>query len=291
MERIKDSLLFSDQEFADSLGLSLKEYLKFRQAVKMLPLNCVFEFAEKMNFHFEDLLAQDFKLNSLRIKENDIPVPERYTYATYSEVLPIRNIINYLENVRGLRAKTNLIRKFQLTEEFFNRENQKANIFLISDITTYLKKTYNFTDAEFLAMGHRTPHVVKGNFLRDKLTAPKSIEEVVSCFFEECTDLFDKNYDYKIFSMHNGQAVIDATPIKHVIEELGVGMSEFSNEEACLTRLGVLSSITWYKYGKNAPVTKIASVLDGDNSNRYLFDMNPFFKAKLTLLSSPSLLH
>lgn len=291
MERIKDTLLFTDSELAISLGLSPELYLKFRQSAHMLPLNSVFEFAEKMNFHFEDLLTENFKLSLFCHKETEMPLPERYSFATYSEIRPIRNIINYLENVRGLRAKTNLIRKFQLTEEFFNRENQKVNIFLISDITSYLKKTYNFTEAEFIAMGHRTPHVIKGSFLKDKLSTQDNIEDIVSCFFEECTQLFDENYDYKITGMTYGQATIDATPKKHVIEELGIiNLSDFSNEHACLTRLGVLSSITYFKYGRNAPVTKTSSVLSGDKANRYVLDMTSFKKTRLSLVESSYLL-
>ena len=296
MERIKDSLLLNDQEFASSLGLSTVDYSKFKNTSKLLPLNCVFEFAEKMNFHFADLMEKDFQLQSIKnLNSGSDRIPDRYNCATYSEIQPIRNIISYLEIVRGLRAKTNLIRKFQLTENFFNNENQKTNIFLISDIVKYLSQTYRFSDAEFLAMGQRTPFVVKGNFLESKLSNQKTVEEVVSAFFEECTHLFDKNYHYKISSMRNGQAIIEAAPIKHVLEELKIDSSNFGNEEACLTRMGVISSMTHYKFKKNVPITRLSSLQKGDKSNRYLLDLNSFKKlsstTSLRLVSSPSIYH
>lgn len=288
LEKIKDTLLLDDLEFAGALGLTFDEYLKCRKNAHYLPLNCVFEFAEKMNFHFEDLLKQEFKLN-IEKGTGKFTLGERYSYATYSEIQPIRNIISYLEMVRGMRAKINLIRKFSLTEEFFQSEQQKTNIHLITDIVRHLTQTYKFTDREFKAMGHQTPFVVKGDFLKNKLTAPKNIEDVVSTFFEECTHLFDVNYHYRIGSMVDNHAIIEAIPRKHVLEELAVDSKDFGIREVCLTRMGVISSMTYYKYGLNAPISQISSLQNGDSSNRYLMDMTPFKRLGRSL--RPKLVH
>lgn len=275
LEKIKDSLLLSDQEFAETLGLSYADYVKHRQGAFFLPLDCVFEFAEKMNFHFEDLLKQEFRIK-IESATGQTLLPERYTYATYSELQPIKNIISYLELVRGFRAKVNLIRKFNLTDDIFNGSEQKVNVNLISDIVSYLNNTYKFSEKEYKAMGQQTPFVVKGDFLKNKLTAPKTIEDVVSTFFEECTHLFDKNYHYKIDNIVGNHVIIDAAPRKHVLEEMKINLTDFGNREVCLTRMGVISSMTYYKYGLNSPITQIASLQNGDSTNRYLMDMTPF---------------
>lgn len=275
LEKIKDSLLLSDQKFAETLGLSYEDYVKHRQGAFFLPLDCVFEFAEKMNFHFEDLLKQEFRIK-IESATGQTLLPERYTYATYSELQPIKNIISYLELVRGFRAKVNLIRKFNLTDDIFNGSEQKVNVNLISDIVSYLNNTYKFSEKEYKAMGQQTPFVVKGDFLKNKLTAPKTIEDVVSTFFEECTHLFDKNYHYKIDNIVGNHVIIDAVPRKHVLEEMKINLTEFGSREVCLTRMGVISSMTYYKYGLNSPITQIASLQNGDSTNRYLMDMTPF---------------
>jgi hypothetical protein len=296
LKRIQDSLLMNEDEFAKVLGLGTTEYNNHRKSGKLLPLNCVFEFAEKMNFHFEDLLTENFKVQSTKnVNGTFAGIPDRYAYATHSEIQPIRNIINYLEMVRGLRAKTNLIRKFQLTEDFFSNEQQKTNIFLISDIVQHLAKTYNFSTEEFIAMGHRTPFVSKSTFLHDKLSTPDTITDVVSIFFEECTHLFDKNYHYRISSMDNEQAIIEALPRKHVLKELMIKSLDFGNEKVCLTRMGVISSMSYYKYGINAPISKISSLQAGDKSNKYVLDLRPFKKltgpANLTLIHTSPIYH
>lgn len=277
LEKIKNTLLLDDSGFAGTLGLSLKEYIKLRDSSTFLPLDCMFEFAEKMNFHLEDLMSKDFKMKTEVKKSNgEFVLGERYSYATYSEIQPLRNIINYLELVRGERAKINLIRKFQLTEEFFAQTEQKTNINLITDIVAYMDKTYRFSDSEFIGMGQRTPFVTKSTYLSDKLSHHKTVQDVVSSFFEECTHLFDQNYHYRISSMESDQAIIEAIPRNYVLDEMKIKRQDFGNEKLCLTRMGVISSMTYFKYGTNAPITKIASLQNGDMSNRYLVDLSIF---------------
>lgn len=276
LEKIKTTLMLDDQGFARTLGLSLKDLQKYQIKRSFLPLDCMFEFAEKMNFHLEDLMSNDFKMKVASKTAGKFNLGERYSYATYSETQPLRNILNYLEMVRGERAKINLIRKFQLTEDFFAQTEQKANIYLITDIVSYLDKTYRFTDSEFMGMGQRTPFVTKSTFLSDKLTNHKDAQSVVASFFEECTHLFDQNYHYKITSMVGDDAVVEATPRSYVLDELKIKSQDFGIEKLCLTRMGVISSMTYYKYGVNAPITKIASLMEGAQSHRYHIDLSPF---------------
>ena len=144
LERIKDQLLLDDSEFAQFLDIPYQEYLRNKNKQLFLPLTCMFEFSEKLNLHFEDLLSSEFKLNSTITNNNrDMILADRYSIASYSKTKPILNIINYLEIHRGVRAKINLLRKFQLTEEFILNQENNTNIFLISDIAKYLTNLYN----------------------------------------------------------------------------------------------------------------------------------------------------
>lgn len=277
IEKIKNSLFLDDQEFAATIGLGLKDFLKCKKKSEFLPLNCMFEFAEKMNFHLEDIMTTNFNFKQeTKTKTGKFLLDERYSYATYSETRPLRNIISYLQMVRGERAKINLIRKFQMTEDFFTQTEQKTNIFLITDIVNHLDKTYKFTDAELIRMGQRTPFTTENTFLNDRLTKHKNVQDVVASFFEECTHLFDKNYHYKISTLADEYAIIEAAPRKYVLDELKISTTDFGSEKVCLTRMGIISSMTYYKYGVNAPVSKISSLHNGDQSHRYYVDLSPF---------------
>jgi hypothetical protein len=277
LEKIKDSLLLDDQEFSKSLGLPYENYIKSKGKSEFLPVDCVFEFAEKLNFHFEDLLSIDFKI---KLPNSNIQLLDRYAHATYSHTKPIINIVNYLETVRGHRAKINLLRKFQLSEEFIIDENHKTNIFLITDIVEHLKHTYRFGDKEFLAMGQRTPFVTENNFLKEKLTGHESVQHMFSRFFEECTHVFDKNCTYRLDSLTNEYAIVAAIPKKEVLEELEIRPHQFASANTALTRCGVISSMTWFQFRQHAPTRRIASIYNGDKYDRYLFELGPF-KSKL----------
>jgi hypothetical protein len=178
--------------------------------------------------------------------------------------------------IRGERAKVNLFRKFQISEDFLSNPNQKTNILLISDAVQYLAKTYQLTNEDFIAMGRMTPLGITDNSLRNNLVNKKNIYDLLDYFVNDCAQLFDKNFTYQIVNMHTDYAIIEATPNKNVLEELQLTPTEFGNENACLTRVGVLSSITHLKYGQYAQVSKIDSIYTGAKSHRYLIDLSPF---------------
>lgn len=273
LETIKDSLLLDDEKFSQYLGLSYKTYKKALESKVYLPLSCVFELAERLNFHLEDLIDINFKLKTSLQNTNLL---ERYSHATYSHTKSIINLINYLENCRGIRAKINLLRKFQLSEEFITNPQNKANIFLISDIVEYLKNTYRFSNEEFMAMGQRTPHASDNSFLKSKLLGHTSVQNMYAQFFDDCTHIFDQNCTYRLDSMNENYAIVASIPKKEVLEELGIKLSEFGTDAMAITRCGVISSMTWFQYGRNIPLRRISSTYDGDKYDRYLLDFASF---------------
>jgi hypothetical protein len=189
----------------------------------------------------------------------------------------VLNLINYVRETRGPRAYADLLRRFKLSPRFFTPE-QRTNVLLISDVAMYLEGAYGFSDAEFMAMGRRTPQNpnVKHFNLKEKLCWQKDIQTTLEYFVNECAGLFDTNFDYKIHSLNEGHALIDATLRPSVSEELGVAPSEIGNEKVCYSRMGVFSSVSWYKYARFASITKVSSIHRGDRTNRYLMDLSPF---------------
>lgn len=275
IEKVKDSQLLDDVQFAKELQMDIKDYLKIRGTAELLPLDVAFIFAEKFNFHFEDLFKKDFKLKA---GSSTTALLDRYNHANYSHTKPIMSIMHYLEQVRGSRAKVNVLRKFQLSEEFLQNDTHKANIFLISDIATYIQSTFKFSDNDFVLMGQTTPFVTDNAFLKNKLTGHDSVQEMFSYFFEECTHLFDKNCNYALEVMNDEYAIIAAIPKKAVMEELQVNPIQFGSNPSSLSRAGIISSMTMFQYNMNAPVTRISSMYHGDKCDRYLLDLTVFKK-------------
>lgn len=274
--KIQDQLLFNEVEFAGFMGIKHTEYLNFKNSHQMLPLNALFELAERMNFHLQDLLSADFVFK--HDPDANRPLMDRYMLATHSQTRPLINILNYLELTKGTRAKTNLIRKFQLSEDFIKQEKNKTNILLITDIVKYLSTNHGFTKADFLAIGRRMPFISNNNILKDTLTNHATAFDILDCFVYECTRLFDTNCTYRISDKTDNYAIVEVLPNKNVVDELMIDTNLFGNEEVCLTRMGNISSVTYYKYGRNAQVKKVSSIHSGNESNKYMFDLSPFKK-------------
>ncbi len=277
LEKIKDVLLLNDVEFALYIGMKPEEFQACKKRNTTLPLDCLFELAEKLNFHLEDLvLNSDFKINYS--PDAHRPLMDRYTVAPHSQTRAIINILNYLELTRGTRAKVNLIRKFQISEDFIKNEKNSANVLLISDILKYLGKNHNFSKADFIGIGRRMPFITNNTILKDKLSVHKNAFDILECFVYECTQLFDTNCTYTIAEARNDYAVIDVSPNKNVVDELRLDNHDFGNEELCLTKMGNFSSTVFFQYGKNAQIKKINSIHAGHNTNQYLLDLSPFKK-------------
>ncbi|MGZ3789409.1 MAG: hypothetical protein ACXVLQ_12850 [Bacteriovorax sp.] len=275
LENIRDHLLYDDKQFADFLGVDYFVYLNKKRNQSFLSMNCMFEFSEKMNIHFEDLLSKEFKLNSKITNNNsEMILSERYAIATYSKTRPILNVINYLELHRGTRAKINLLRKFQLSEEFISNPESEINILLLSDIVNFLEKIYHFKPDDFILMGKRMPFLSKNKEINDQLGQIKNLEDAYVYFMEESSKKFDVNYNYKVLNIKNNNILIEAVPNKLVIEELSIDTKMFGNENACRTRMGVISSVSWVRYKRFSPIKKVKSIYSGDTSNVYSVDIS-----------------
>lgn len=285
LEKIKDVLLLNDVEFAASMGLKLEEYLSCKKKNSTLPIDALFGLAEKLNFHLEDLLLKsDFTVNYNPHAQQ--PLLDRYTLAPHSQTRAIINILNYVELTKGTRAKINLIRKFQLSEEYIKNEKNQANVLLISDILKYLGTNHNFKKADYIGIGRRMPFLENNHILKDKLSIHRTAYEILECFVYECTQLFDTNCTYTIAEATTDYAIIDVRPNRNVVDELRLDNKNFGNEELCLTKMGNFSSAVFYKYGKNAQIKKINSIHSGHKTNQYLLDLSPFKKMERFLGSS-----
>ncbi len=286
LNKIRDTLLLSDEQMAREVDMDPTAYTKLHGSRNLLPLDKTFALAEKYNFHFEDLLNINFKLNLLSSPLTLLP---RYSLATYSYTKTSMSIMSYLEQTRGLRAKMNVLRKFQLSEEFLLKDTNKANIHLTSDIAQYIHQTFNFSLQDLVTMGRKTPFVTENTFLRSKLTGHSDVYEMFTYFFEECTKVFDSNCHYKIESLSDDYAIIAAIPKKEVVEELGVHLRHFCSTPASYSRAGIISSMSMFQFNQNTPIKKISCLNHGDPYDRYLMDLRPFKQSSFDSFASQAL--
>lgn len=290
LTKIQNALLKSDKEFSQFLDINYDLFVKQKKTLSFLPLNCVFELAEKLNFHFEDLVKESFSTKGILSQiQGNYSLLEKYSVATYGKTRHIANVIKYLEYSRGERAKINFMRKFQLTEDFILKGNNSTNILLTTDIMNYLKTVYNFQDADYIRIGQMTPFTNMNKDVEEALLQKKNIHETFAYFFDELAMRFDKNFSYSIAKLQGDSAIIEAKPNRHVVEELQAVTTEFGSENACLTRMGLISSIAWFKYRTFTPPQKITSLYSGSSTNLYKFDFSSLSRlSNVRNLNGPS---
>lgn len=118
LEKIQNQLLLGDSEFSLLFGMDAAELKKQRLNSNILTEDRFDELSEKMNFGFDDLFNKNFNIQYNPHKK--APLLNKYNVATYSHTRPILNVFNYVEMKNGERAKVELLREFQLSEDFIN---------------------------------------------------------------------------------------------------------------------------------------------------------------------------
>lgn len=275
LEKVRNTLLLNEFEFAEHLDLSGEFYKATRKRQHFLPLSCLVELASIYGFSPEDLLTSDFDLSTIiDIDNSRNTLGERYSYATFSTTIPILNIINYIEFKKGISVKVDVFKRFGLSPSCFYDSTLKTNLHLISDINFYLKSYHGLQDIEFRLMGEQFVKIMR----RTKLEAPfkeaRTLQDIMSIFIEVISGQLDQNYHYQIQKMTKDFAILDTVPRKRLIEELGVPADRISNEVTCLTKMGLMASVTSLYNGTKAKITKIDSLFSGGTSNKYLIDFS-----------------
>lgn len=265
LNHLQRVLLLSNDEFLKNVGIDSSDFEKLYLRKELLPLEIVFKLSEKFNFYAFDLFNEDFVYED----KKQFELLEKYRKAQYSKIRPILNILDFLRIKRGDRAVVNLMRKFQLREEFLKNPDNQANIFLITDVVSYLKDTFAFSDYEFYQMGLRTPFVDYSGAIVSEISKAPTMKEAYTYFVEELSKKFDLNFKYSISKLSDSEMIIDSTPNLDVLRELNVSNSQFGSEAVCLTRMGVISSISMINHKNPAKVEKIQSIYNGGSFNRY----------------------
>lgn len=275
LERVRNTLLLNEFEFAEYLDVSEEFYKTRRKRQHFLPVYCLHQLASVYGFLFEDLLKSDFDVSSIiNIDNSSNTLGERYSYATFSTTIPILNIINYIESEKGISVKVDVFKRFGLSSTFFNDPTLKTNLHLISDINFYLKTYHGLQDMEFRLMGEQFVKTMSRTKLETPFKEARTLQEIISIFIEDISVQLDQNYHYQISKLTEDFAVIDSIPRKRLIEELGVPADLISNEVTCLTKMGLMASVTSLYNGTKAKVTKIDSLFSGGSSNKYLIDFS-----------------
>ena len=276
LDSVRRALCLKETEFAKHLDISWEFYRTSRKRQCFLPISCLSELASLYRFSPADLVKTDFDLSSIIDFDNrHNTLGERYSYATFSTSIPILNIINYLESKKGISLKVDVFKRFGLSPSFFSDSSFKTNLHLISDISFYLKTYHGLQDREFRLMGEEFVKTMRGTKLRAPFKAARSLQEIMSIFIEEISCQLDQNYHYRIQHMTKDFAIIDSVPRQRLIDELGVPADRISNEVTCLTKMGLMASITSLYNGRKAKITKVESLFSGGTSNKYLIDFTP----------------
>lgn len=269
--RVKQTLDFSDLEFADRLRLTQNQYLqaKNKTAPSMYNIEAL---TEELGIDFEILIKGkiDYRALLARWNGNKQYIPEYYQLGAFSKKRTSMNILGYLETIHGWALKDRVLRHFQMHESAFLNPEDTISVNFVSDLTAHLAK-WGFQDQDLVNMGRFSVIMNKGSIGKDLVDCRRP-EDIFEKIIFELSSRFDKNsiYDFKSFRKHT--CIISATPNKDLYDILKI--KTLGNVHTCASRKGVISSFPGYLDLQDANVKEVSCIHKGDQSCDYLIDFS-----------------
>ncbi len=268
IERIQCILNIDDQELAKLINRNHFELIADKTCNR--PLN-MFELAtisNKFGLTIDGLVHGQFDdeqiINNYHNLNPDLP--NKYKEGKLSRLRTLINVLDYTALKLGDECRQFLLQKLGVNEKLLNNPNKFTNIHLITDLCRHLK-TVGLTKEDFINMGKYSYETNKNTDFGILLSKFNSAKNLYKFLLEDYTHMYDKNFKYQVTKVDNSGLVLETTFSEEALDTYRV--KNFGNSTTCLTKIGVLSSMSQYIGLAPSPVKKTHCIYQGDTKTRY----------------------
>ena len=272
IHRIEQTLGLFDQDLSDKLQLTHKELAKIRETKKEVSADKIFSLAERLDISFNSIVNGkiDYQALAQHYFGNKSFVPERYASGdAFSRRRSTLFILNYIEKNFGWKERLYVLRNFQLNESIFSNPDLPISFLFASDLCEYLRR-YKLDRTSMIQIGVQSYRTVAGP-LKAELANCTNVSEI---YERMCGELiqkhFEKNFQYRVLKMNDGNCTISVRPNQMLTDLLET--RSVSNPGTELTRLGITVALPTILGLPVAEVKQTASIHDGAKEIRYEID-------------------
>jgi hypothetical protein len=265
LERLRESTFLSDEEWSDCLQLSPSRYHSLKAQNKIALSNQVLEdFSGLIDLTPEAIISGniDFKTVAKRQNGHASFLPERYSVSAHSKIRTSSHLLDYIEIFHGWRARSRILRHFQLNESIFANLDREISIQFLADLCAHLS-SMGIGLSDFYEIGKYSVVSNSNNAVGDlfrKTKDPKTAYE--KCFTEIIGSYYDKNSIYTLKKLARFSCVLEAKPHPLVMDELRE--KNPGSAAACTSRGGGFASIMCYIGAPESVVKETTCIHRGD---------------------------
>lgn len=258
----------STAELARLMGLEEKAFQELQRFSRDIPLNCAANLSLVFNVDLASLWGSviDEEAAARFFHRRPVELPERYNVGKFSKVRSVLNLIEGVRHQRGDDYVEHLLRHSQIPRSFFDDPDKTINVRFITDFTELLSQR-GWDQQQLFSLGQLSYQTHKESAFGQAMGRHKNWKSVYEALVVEHSTAFDRNYDYRLQRCEDDRIVIDAIPREEVCEALHA--DTFDTETTCFTRMGVMSTAACYAKLPASQVTKLRSVHEGSDRNRY----------------------
>ncbi|MGB0454395.1 MAG: hypothetical protein ACPGJV_11855 [Bacteriovoracaceae bacterium] len=271
---------FDKSELSDLLEVSRKTLSSATERGDIVLYDLV-HISEKLNIAVENILSQNYDLPVAcnYIEGEKQTLPNRYNRCFSSRIRTIKSALSLL----GKMSKQNqdfLLRKFQLTPEILENEDELIGGQLLLDIYSYVDSQPIFSGKKvFEILGHSASDAFKGSELAGHLKNYSGAKEALEYFIEELTPIVETNQDYKIHKS-DSNSIIFSHNVKDSISE-SLQTEHYGGPNMDLHIKSWFSNFTTFIGLQPVEVKKRSCVQDGDSTCKYeLYFPQTFWKQR-----------
>lgn len=274
IEALKEAATLNDGHMSIVMGLDEAHFRQLNEFAFDIPLYAAARLSESFNVDIMSLLAGqiDPEAGALFFLNGPEALPERYRPAQFSRVRSVLNLLRGVEERCGSDYLERLLRRTQVPRASLHDADASINVHFLNDLTSLLIER-GWSREELFSLGQFSFQTHQNSSFGKTMATYGNWKNLFEALVHQHAAAFDRNYDYRLVHCSDDSVVIEGHPREEVME--GLKTTVFDNEYACLTRMGVMSTIPCYIGLTPAIVRKTKSVARGDEFNRYEIHPSP----------------
>jgi DNA-binding XRE family transcriptional regulator len=274
----QSKLEWTDEDMADHLKLTQKEWDKIATGSKEPSLMALSSFAENVDVDLETLFQQNLDFNTLqkRLNEGNVnAIPDRYIPGAFSRARTSRTLLEFIEFYFGWRMRQKVLKTLNMNEASIADPERLINIHFFMDICKSMK-TLGYSDEVLRRMGEFSIYSNRGGVVGKMFADCSSPKDVYERFVPILGDYFEKNHTYRILSLGENHCTMEAKVQQQVAHELKV--DKIGSLQGCVTRAGVGASFALYAGPFNTTVHEIECMHLGSHRCVFRIEWQPLMQ-------------
>lgn len=267
IERVRTVLGVSIREWAETLGVSASDFVRFNMKRECPPVRSMELLAGRLGIGLDSLLSGSFDLKTVteHFRGNKAYIPHKYTVAAKSRIRTLAHSIDYLTKTFNPHFRKALLNHLQIDEVILLSRDQPSNVKLVVDMFDVLRRC-NISDAHIMNLGAASAQQFK-QILRPKFLNIQTAESLWAYVIEDVPSLFSGNDDHRLKRINKYGCIVSSVLNKEVAETLRP--LETGSIDTCSLRTAISTFLSTYIDLPKSFVKKTACIHQGDSECRW----------------------